>query len=156
MFGDHEKPDYPDSPKAPPGFENRVANPQRRPGRVAGRPCDVYLRAHSSPDGLVFYRGGELPKRYENSFFVARFGNLVGFNRIGFDVLNFRLEEQNGKLVAHTESFLERLTRPVDLCASGGKLYVVEYCRQNETQGPGSEGYTEGGRVLEAAGSRPK
>ena len=30
-----------------------------------------------------------------------------------------------------------------------GKLYVVEYCRQTETVGPGSAGYGRGGRVLE-------
>ena len=30
-----------------------------------------------------------------------------------------------------------------------GKLYVVEYCRQTETVGPGSAGYGVGGRVLE-------
>jgi hypothetical protein len=52
-------------------------------------------------------------------------------------------------LTAHTERFLDRLGRPIDLCVCGGKLYVVEYCRQTETAGPGSEGYGEGGRVLE-------
>ena len=46
----------------------------------------------------------------------------------------------HGKLTAHAERFLDRLGRPIDLCVSDGKLYVVEYCRQNETAGPGSEG----------------
>ena len=58
-------------------------------------------------------------------------------------------EEKDGELVAHTERFLDRLGRPIDVCASGGKLYVVEYCRQTETEGPGSEGYGTDGRVLE-------
>src|SRR5207247_10010887 len=76
-------------------------------------------------------------------------------NRIGFDVLNIRLvEEKDGKLTAHTERFLDRLGRPIDLCVSGGKLYVVEYCRQNETAGSGSAGYGVGGRVLEVAGRK--
>ena len=111
------------------------------------------LTPHSAPGGMIFYRGGGLPKPYENSFFLARFGNLVNYNRIGFDVLTIRLvEEKDGKLTAHTERFLDRLGRPIDLCVSGGKLYVVEYCRQNETAGPGSEGYGVGGRVLEVAG----
>jgi hypothetical protein len=101
----------------------------------------------------VFYRSGELPKKYENSFFVVRFGNLIGFNRTGFDVLNFRLAEEDGALVAHTESFLERLGRPIDVCTARSKLYIVEYCRQTETQGSGSEGYLQGGRVLEVAGA---
>jgi hypothetical protein len=64
-------------------------------------------------------------------------------------VLNVRLEEKDGKLTAHTERFLDRLGRPIDVCVSDGKLYVVEYCRQTETVGPGSEGFTAGGRVLE-------
>ena len=100
---------------------------------------------------MIFYRTGQLPKKYENSFFLARFGNLVNYCRIGFDLLNIRLEEQDGKLVARTERFMDRLGRPIDLCTSGGKLYIVEYCRQTETVGPGSEGYGEGGRVLEVS-----
>jgi glucose/arabinose dehydrogenase len=112
------------------------------------------LAPHSAPAGLIFYRTGQLPKRYENTFFLARFGNLVNYNRIGFDVLNIRLVEKNGRLVARTERFLDRLGRPPDVCISGGKLYIVEYCRQNETLGSGSEGYHEGGRVLEVSASR--
>ena len=107
------------------------------------------LAPHSAPGGLIFYRTGQLSKKYESTFFLARFGNLVNYNRIGFDVLNIRLVEENGKLVAHTERFLDRLGRPLDLCVSGGKLYIVEYCRQNETVGSGSEGYGKGGRLLE-------
>jgi hypothetical protein len=76
---------------------------------------------------------------------------LVNYNRIGFDVLNIRLEEKDGKLIAHTERFLDRLGRPLDLSVREGKLYIVEYCRQTETVGPGSEGYGEGGRVLEVS-----
>jgi glucose/arabinose dehydrogenase len=109
------------------------------------------LAPHSAPGGLVFYRTGKLPKRFENSFFLARFGNLVNYNRIGFDVLNFKLEEIDGALVARTERFLDHLARPIDLALAGGKLYVVEYCRQTETVGPGSAGYGVGGRVLEVA-----
>ena len=111
------------------------------------------LAPHSAPGGMVFYRTGRLPKRYDGSFFLARFGNLVNYNRIGFDVLNIRLEEKDGELIAHTERFLDRLGRPLDLCVRGGKLYVVEYCRQTETVGPGSEGYGSGGRVLEVSGA---
>ena len=58
------------------------------------------------------------------------------------------IEEVDGVWTATTDRFLERLNRPIDLCVSGGKLYIVEYCQQNETSGPGSDGYTEGGRVL--------
>jgi glucose/arabinose dehydrogenase len=109
------------------------------------------LAPHSAPGGMVFYRKGELGKKYENTFFLTRFGNLVNYCRIGFDVLNVRLEKKDGKLTAYTERFLDRLGRPLDVCVSGGKLYIVEYCRQTETIGPGSEGYGTGGRVLEVS-----
>jgi hypothetical protein len=131
-------------------FERPIKNVG--PGGLLGDHPMYSLAAHSSPCGMVFYRKGGLPKQYENTFFLARFGNLVGYNRIGFDVLNIRLEEKEGELIAHTERFLERLGRPIDVCTAGGKLYVVEYCRQTETAGPGSEGYGVGGRVLEVSG----
>jgi hypothetical protein len=78
----------------------------------------------------------------------------LDLNRIDFDVLNIRLEEKGGRLVAHTERFLDRLGRPIAICVSRGRLYVVEYCRQTETAGPGSEGYGVGGRVLEVSGRK--
>ena len=55
--------------------------------------------------------------------------------------------------MAHTERFLDGLGRPIDLCVGDGSLYVVEYCRQSETVGPGSAGYKAGGRVLEVTAS---
>ena len=110
------------------------------------------LAPHSAPGGMIFYRQGRLPKKYENSFFLCRFGNLVNYNRIGFDVLNIHLEEKDGQSIAHSERFLDRLGRPIDVCVSDGKLYIVEYCRQTETTGPGSEGYGVDGRVLEVSG----
>jgi hypothetical protein len=149
VFGNNEKPDYEDALKPPEGmhFEPPIQN--LGPGGLLGDHPMYSLTAHSAPGGMVFYRSGQLPKKYDNTFFLTRFGNLVNYNRIGFDVLNVRLEEKDGKLVAHTERFLDRLGRPLDVCVSGGKLYIVEYCRQTETAGPGSEGYGEGGRVLE-------
>jgi glucose/arabinose dehydrogenase len=152
VFGNNEKPDYPDSPKAPKGL--KFVRPIRNvgPGGILGVNPMYSLTAHSAPGGLIFYRSGKLPRRFEKSFFLARFGNLVNYNRIGFDVLNIRLEEKDGELVAHTERFLDRLGRPIDVCVSRGKLYIVEYCRQTETAGPGSEGYGVGGRVLEVTG----
>jgi hypothetical protein len=67
-------------------------------------------------------------------------------------VIHVRLEDTAGKLTAHSERFLDRLARPIDLCLHGGKLYVLEYCRQTETAGPGSEGWGVGGRILEVDG----
>jgi hypothetical protein len=152
LFGNDEKPDYPDAPKPPPGLALERPIKNVGPAGLLGDHPMYSLTPHSSPCGMIFYRSGGLPRRYEGSFFLARFGNLVGYNRIGFDVLNIRLEEKDGELVAHTERFLDRLGRPIDVCVSGGKLYVLEYCRQTETAGPGSDGWGSGGRVLEAAG----
>jgi hypothetical protein len=155
VFGRNERPDYADAPAAPKGltFEPPIRN--LGPGGLLGDHPMYSLAPHSAPGGLIFYRSGSLPKRYEKSFFLARFGNLVNYNRIGFDVLNIRLEEQkDGALVAHTERFLDRLGRPIDVCLAGGKLYVVEYCRQSEVLGPGSAGYTAPGRVIEVSGKR--
>jgi hypothetical protein len=154
VFGNNEKPDYPDSPTPPPGlkFESPIKNVG--PAGLLGDHPMYSLAPHSAPGGLIFYRHGQLPKEYDNSFFLARFGNLVNYNRIGFDLLNIRLEEKDGQLIAHTERFMDRLGRPLDLCISGGKLYIVEYCRQTETAGPGSEGYGVGGRVLEVASKK--
>jgi hypothetical protein len=149
VFGNNERPDYPDAPRPPAGLQFEPPIRNVGPGGLLGDHPMYSLAPHSAPGGLIFYRTGRLPKKYENTFFLARFGNLVNYNRIGFDVLSIRLEEQDGKVTAHTERFLDRLGRPIDLCVSGGKLYVVEYCRQTETAGPGSEGYGEGGRVLE-------
>jgi hypothetical protein len=154
VFGNNEKPDYPDAPKPPPGLQFEPPIKNVGPGGLLGDHPMYSLAPHSAPGGMAFYRTGQLPKQYENTFFLARFGNLVNYNRMGFDVLNIRLVEEDGQLVAHTERFLDRLGRPIDLCVSGGKLYVLEYCRQNETVGNGSEGYGEGGRLLEVSGGR--
>lgn len=153
VFANGETPAYPDSPRPPAGltFEPPIKN--LGPGGLLGINPLYSLTPHSAPGGMVFYRSGRLPKRYENGFFLARFGNLVNYNRTGFDVLHVRIEEQGGALVARTERFLDRLGRPIDLALSGGKLYVVEYCRQTETVGPYSAGYRLGGRVLEVSSS---
>jgi glucose/arabinose dehydrogenase len=152
VFGNNEKPDYPDSPKQPDGLQFEPPIKNVGPGGLLGDHPMYSLAAHSAPGGMIFYRQGRLPKKYENSFFLCRFGNLVNYNRIGFDVLNIRLEEKDGQLIAHSERFLDRLGRPIDVCVSDGKLYVVEYCRQNETVGPGSDGYGVDGRILEVSG----
>jgi glucose/arabinose dehydrogenase len=155
VFGNNERPDYPDAPKPPRGltFEPPLRN--LGPGGLLGDHPMYSLAPHSAPGGMVFYKQGSLPGRYDKTFFLARFGNLVNYTRIGFDVLNIRLKEgKDGKLEVHAERFLDRLGRPIDVCVAGGKLYVVEYCRQNETVGPGSDGYTAPGRVLEVTGKR--
>ncbi len=154
VFGDGEKPDYADSPAPPAGmtFEPPIRNDG--PGGILGEKPMYSLTPHACPTGLAFYSAGELPARYAGTFFLARFGNLVNYNRIGFDVLNVRLSEENGRVAAVCERFLDRLARPVDICVAHGKLYIVEYCKQTETAGPGSAGFTSGGSVIEVRGAR--
>jgi hypothetical protein len=149
VFGNNERPDYPDSPLPPPGVHFEAPLKNVGPAGLLGDHPLYSLAPHSAPGGMVFYKSGRLPKRYDGTFFLTRFGNLVNYNRIGFDVLNFRLEEKDGTLTVHAERFLDRLGRPIDICQSDGKLYIVEYCRQTETAGPGSSGYGQDGRVLE-------
>jgi hypothetical protein len=151
VFGNGETPNYADrvAPSAGSRFEPPVEN--LGPAGLLGTNSLFSLAPHSAPGGLVFYRAGALPARFERSFFLARFGNLVGHNRLGFDVLNVRLERQGSRWVAHTERFLDHVARPIDLCLAGGKLYVVEYGRQTETVGPGAADYGVGGRVLEVS-----
>jgi hypothetical protein len=151
VFGNGETPDYADRVAAPSGV--RFVAPIRNvgPAGLTGINPMYSLAPHSAPSGLVFYRTGALPKSYDGSFFLARFGNLVGYNRVGFDVLNIRLENRDGELVARTERFLDHVGRPIDLCVAQGKLYIVEYGRQTETVGPNSEGYGVDGRVLEVS-----
>jgi glucose/arabinose dehydrogenase len=148
-FGNGEAPAYADGPKPPTGASFVPPVENLGPAGLTGITPQYSLAPHSAPGGMVFYRAGKLPARYERSFFLARFGNLVGYNRCGFDVLNVRLEPRGGTVVARAERFLDHLGRPIDLAVAGGTLYVVEYCRQAETVGPGSLGYGVGGRVLE-------
>ena len=97
VFGDGEAPAYADGPKAPEGREVRRRRSRTSARRASSAINPLYsLAPHSAPGGMVFYRTGKLPRRFENSFFLARFGNLVNYNRIGFDVLNIRLEEPKG------------------------------------------------------------
>jgi Glucose / Sorbosone dehydrogenase len=154
VFGDGETPDYADRSRPPAGLKFARPIQNLGPGGLLGINPQYSLAPHSAPGGLIFYRTGTLPARYENSFFLARFGNLVGYNRIGFDILNIRLEDKDGVVVARTERFIDHLGRPIDLAVSRGKLYVVEYCRQTETVGPASAGFRLEGRVIEVTSTR--
>jgi len=126
-FGNQALPMYPDAVPAPEGltFEKPIINlgPSAK-----GLPGPEYsFDPHCSPSGVSFYRKGTLPAKYEGGFFVARFGNFLGKNPVGFDLLFVRLVEKNGELSADITTILEKLQRPIDLCQYKGKLYIVEY-----------------------------
>ncbi|MBV8878727.1 MAG: PQQ-dependent sugar dehydrogenase [Planctomycetaceae bacterium] len=127
-FGNQALPMYPDAAKAPEGltaFEKPIANlgPSARPGNATEYTFDP----HCSPSGVLWYRTGSLPKKYENSFFIARFGNYLGKEPVGFDLLHVQLTEKDGELAGTMTTVLEKLRRPIDLCQQGGKIYVLEY-----------------------------
>jgi hypothetical protein len=76
---------------------------------------------------MVFYRKGDLPARYEGTFLLTRFGNFLGKEPVGFDVLSLRLEEKEGVLGARCTTLVSGLRRPIDACLRNGRLYVVEH-----------------------------
>lgn len=127
-FGNQAAPMYGDAAVAPEGlkdFEKPIANLG-----PAGRPTDktdYTFHPHCSPSGVVFYRKGTLPAKYEGSFFVERFGNYLGKEPVGFDLLHVVLVEKDGELAAEMTMILEKLRRPIDLCLANGKLYILEY-----------------------------
>jgi glucose/arabinose dehydrogenase len=126
-FGNHAKPMYPDAVPAPEGltFEKPIANLGPAAKGIDGK--EYSFDPHCSPAGVTFYRKGTLPARYEGGFFITRFGNFLGKNPVGFDVLHVRLVEKDGELSAEVTTVIEGLRRPIDICQWNGKIYVVEY-----------------------------
>ena len=127
-FGNQALPMYPDAAVAPDAlkdFEKPIANlgPSGRPGTETEYTFDP----HCSPSGVIYYRTGTLPAKYENSFFVARFGNYLGKEPVGFDLMHVKLLEQNGELSGTMTTIIDKLRRPIDLCQFGGKIYILEY-----------------------------
>ncbi|HZE96368.1 MAG TPA: PQQ-dependent sugar dehydrogenase [Planctomycetota bacterium] len=126
-FGNQALPMYPDAAVAPEGlvFERPIANlgPSARPKAET----EFTFDPHCSPSGVIYYRKGTLPEKYEHSFFIARFGNYLGKEPVGFDLLNVRLSEKNGALEGEFRTVLEKLRRPIDLCQWKGKIYILEY-----------------------------
>jgi hypothetical protein len=127
VFGNGEKPMYPDATPSPEGltFEPPIANlgPDARPGDAPY----YSFHPHSAPTGMLYYRDGALPERYKGSFFLTRFGNFLGKEPVGFEVLNIRLEEKDGAVAARCETFYKTSRRPIDLCLRKGRLFVLEY-----------------------------
>lgn len=126
-FGNQALPKYPDAVPAPDGltFEKPIAN--LGPSAKGIPESEYSFDPHCSPAGISFYRKGTLPAKYEGGFFVARFGNFLGKNPVGFDLLHVRLLEKNGELAADITTVLEKLQRPIDLCQAKGKIYILEY-----------------------------
>src|SRR5262249_21341041 len=67
VFGDGEAPAYADSPRPPPGLRLEPPVKNVGPGGLLGVNPMYSLAPHSAPGGLVFYRTGKLPRRYDKS-----------------------------------------------------------------------------------------
>src|SRR6185503_15596157 len=103
QFSDWDHKAYPDQPTAPPGL--KIEPPLAK------------LDPHSSPSGIVYYKG---------TLLVARFGNLLPLAKdVGFDIV--RVDPKSGAVT----SFLAPIARPTDMqLAANGKIYVCEFQRQ--------------------------
>jgi glucose/arabinose dehydrogenase len=89
--------------------------------------------AHMAPLGLAFYQKGTLPRRYDNSLFIAFHGSWNRSVPAGYKVVRVKLNER-GEILAH-EDFItgwlrkdgEVTGRPVDLEQSpDGDLYLSD------------------------------
>jgi glucose/arabinose dehydrogenase len=133
-FGNQALPMYPDAVPAPEGlaFEKPIANlgPAGRPGADK----EYSFHPHCSPSGVAFYRKGTLPAKYEGGFFIARFGNYLGKEPVGFDLLHVRLVEKDGEWAAEMTTILEKLQRPIDVCQGKGKIYILEYTSYDKSR----------------------
>ena len=115
QFSDLDHKAYADQPDAPAGL--KIEPPLAK------------LDPHSSPSGIVYYKG---------SLLVARFGNLIGEKDVGFDMLQVGLD-------GSVKPFLAPISRPTDLhLASSGKIYICEM--ERETRNIGGD---FPGRILE-------
>ena len=107
-----------------------------------GRSCDEFVKPaqrlgpHVAALGMKFYRGKMFPTQYEGSIFIAQHGSWNRDDKIGYRVMNARLE---GNKVVSYEVFAEGWLqgerawgRPVDLLElpDGSLLVSDDYANQ--------------------------
>ena len=109
---------------------------------------------HSSPAGII-YLGKDFPGPLQDSFLVARFGNLLKTEKdVGFDIVQVKLAgKKDGQYEANFRTLLAPLGRPIDLCVvNKDKVLILEYSRP--TDNSGAMGFA--GRVLELSPASSK
>lgn len=80
-----------------------------------GHPCSNYtppvlkLGAHVASLGMRFYTGTQFPAEYKNSIFIAEHGSWNRSRRVGYRVVNVRV---NGARVTGSDVFLSGWLRP--------------------------------------------
>lgn len=78
---------------------------RKRPDLVAKTIVpDVLFQAHSAPNGLVFYTGGNFPPEYRGDAFVSLHGSWNSAKPTGYKVV--RVHFQNGKPVNGYQNFV--------------------------------------------------
>lgn len=142
---------YAYTPDAPTGvvFTYPVANLGPAAGGSSTKPLSTF-HPHSSPAGIV-YLGKEYPEGWRDTFLLVRFGHLIKQPQDhGFDLLRVRLENadpgHSQGYVAHIDTVLAPLGRPLDVALLNRKAYVLEYSRQTDNKG---EFGSMPGRILE-------
>jgi hypothetical protein len=109
--------------------------------------------AHSCPGGTIWC-GNDFPPPLKGAFLMPRFGNLLGApavpDDVGFDVISVRPEKnERGEWVAHVNTVLAPLGRPLDVLALGkGRVLILEYTRSTDFKS--KIGWLPG-RILELA-----
>lgn len=120
---------------------------------AGGNPEDplATFDAHSSPNGLA-YLGDAFPASVRGAMAVARFGNQLGTETVGYDLLLVRPIEHaadDGPRQVSATAWITGMARPLDVYAAPtGRLYVLEHSREV----PGSRGRAASfaaGRLLE-------
>ena len=136
---------YADAVPAPEGlvFERPVAN--LGPDQLVNGMVTHTFPPHAAPTGMLFYRDGSLPARYKGQFLVTLFGNYLGKVPTGFVLVAMKIVERDGRLSAETHNLLTGLRRPIDVCQSGGKVFLLEHVRYDDQRLP---------RVLEISGAK--
>ena len=152
-FSNWTKKAYPHTPDAPPGLEFTLPIANLGPdGGFHGEPLYTF-DPHSSPGGIVFL-GDDFPEGWRGTFLLTRFGNFLGQDSVGFDLLHAILEKDaQGKYQAHIKTVLAPLGRPIDVhLLSSGRVYVCEYSRATKRD----VSFAMPGRIIELAVQHPK
>ena len=142
---------YAYTPDAPRGivFTYPIANLGPSAGGTSAKPISTF-HPHSSPAGVV-YLGKDFPEGWRDTFLLTRFGHLIKQPQDhGFDLLRVRLEDRDRGhsrgYVAHIDTVLAPLGRPLDIVLLNRKAYILEYSRQTDNKG---EFGSLPGRILE-------
>ncbi|MBB6431069.1 PQQ-dependent sugar dehydrogenase [Algisphaera agarilytica] len=151
-YSDWEENPYEHVAEPPAGlsFEPPVIN--RGPaGMGEGSESLATFDAHSSPAGVA-YLGEAFGEKWRGALAVARFGNMIPGETVGYDLLLVRplpAEQAGGPREVQTTVLLEGLARPLGVYAAPtGRLYVLEHSRQ----APGRQSWAAAGaagRLLE-------